>query len=104
MDFNDNNINIVLHNLFNYKKQYNFDFLEKIVLNDESLSNVYQKFLLRYSLNYCFSKKIWGNLNIITPDDFNNIKNLNQDEINNLKNKINQIENNKEETDAKTIL
>ena len=42
-------------------------------------------------------------LNIITPNDFNNIKNLNQDEINNLKNKLNQIENNKEETDAKTL-
>jgi len=42
-------------------------------------------------------------LNIITPNDFNNIKNLNQDEINNLKNKLNQIENNKEEADAKTL-
>ena len=69
MDFNDNNINNVLHNLLNHKKQYNFDFLEEYVLNEESISNVYQKFLLRYSLNYCFSKKIWGNLNIITPDD-----------------------------------
>ena len=42
-------------------------------------------------------------LNIITPDEFNSIKNLNQDEINNLKNKLNQIENNKEKTDAKTL-
>ena len=90
----ENNINIKLENL------------DKVEYIEDKYLTVYKKFNLRYKLRTIFNNKDLFNLIIITPEDFNNIKEITEAKKNNLINKLNLCEqnNNNNNTDLKIIL
>ena len=90
----ENNINIKLENL------------DKVEYIEDKYLTVYEKFNLRYKLRTIFNNKDLFNLIIITPEDFNNIKEISEAKKNNLINKLNLCEqnNNNNNTDLKIIL
>ena len=90
----ENNINIKLENL------------DKVEYIEDKFLTAYEKFNLRYKLRTIFNNKDLFNLIIITPEDFNNIKEITEAKKNNLINKLNLCEqnNNNNNTDLKIIL
>ena len=96
-------ITTFIEQLINNKLYFNLKGLEKVEYNDDNKKlNLYQRFDQSYNLFTIFNKKLFFNLIIITPDDFNGIKELNEDQKNNLKNKLNIFE--KNNTDLKILL
>ena len=80
--------------------------LGKVEYIEDKYLTVYKKFNFRYKLRTIFNNKDLFNLIIITPEDFNNIKEITEAKKNNLINKLNLCEqnNNNNNTDLKIIL
>ena len=85
------------------KWKYFLEYLNKHKLYLEGLENIeyseknmtlYQKFISRYSIYNYINKNIFCKLIVITPDDFNNIKELKEEQKHNLKYKLNSFEHN----------
>ena len=97
--------NIFIHYLYEKKLYINLENLEKVEYNENKYLTLYDKFILRYKLNLIFNKKYFFNLIIITPEDFNNIKEINEEKKKYIINKFNLFEqNNNNNTDLKIML
>ena len=97
-------LEILANEIFITKNKIQFPLVDEINFYESFIYyHVYKRYFLSYNL-YSFFSKEWDNLIIITPNDFNNIKNKSHEEIKNLKNKLNKFENNEIETDLKILL
>ena len=96
--------NIFINYLYENNLYINLENLEKVEYNENKYLTLYEKFILRCKLNLIFNKKYFFNLIIITPEDFNNIKEINEEKKKYLINKLNFFEQNNNNTDLKFML
>ena len=98
--------NFLINYLFENNINIKLESLDKVEYIEDKFLTVYEKFNLRYKLRTIFNNKDLFNLIIITPEDFNNIKEITEAKKNNLINKLNLCEqnNNNNNTDLKIIL
>ena len=98
--------NFLINKLFENNINIKLESLDKVEYIEDKFLTVYEKFNLRYKLRTIFNNKDLFNLIIITPEDFNNIKEITEAKKNNLINKLNLCEqnNNNNNTDLKIIL
>jgi len=97
---------IIINYLFENNLCINLENLEKVEYTEYKYLTIYEKFVLRYKLSSIFNSKAFFNLIIITPEDFNNIKEKKEDKKKYLISKLNFFEqnNNDNNTDLKIIL
>ena len=96
--------NIIMNYLYENNLKINLEKLEKVEFDENKYLTIYDKFIHSYKLISIFNNKNFFNLIIITPEIFNNIKEINKAQEEYLLNKLNLLgQNNNNDNDLKII-